>query len=445
VNLVPTASPPNAVSLPSILPQSSSLLNALTTALAVDRSVLALDGQIEHAWSNLPRLLSRIPPQHRSDTLVRMCVAVATGLFDSAINYAWNAVVVELRSKVRRFGLKVVPQVTGTAFDETSLVNLRDADLLELCLKLNLISEEGYFLLDQNRDIRNNFSVAHPSIATLDEDEFLNFLSRCGRYALSDESNPKGVDLQALLSALKVSRFTPHQLEEWVKRFRETFEAQRELLVGTLYGIYCDPTSSEETRLNAIDVCKEGLPLFTPRINSNLVDRHQEYTAKGDIDRQKASRQFFERLALLPLLGDVELHHVISAACDNLWAVHNGMNNFYNEPPFAERLQEITAQARVPESVRDKFVITVVACAIGTRYGSSDASVPTYKKLVQSFSPAEIGIMLNLPNLSNIVASNVRSIPRCAKMYQELVRLISASSVPTYAQTTYGQWISASL
>ncbi len=122
------------------------ILVALTTALGVPRDILAADNQIEHAWSSLPRLLSRIPPEQRSHTLVRMCVAVATGLFDSAINYAWNAAVMELRAKVRRFGLNVVPQVTDKSFDETALLDLKDADLLQLCLKLNLISEEGYFL-----------------------------------------------------------------------------------------------------------------------------------------------------------------------------------------------------------------------------------------------------------------------------------------------------------
>jgi hypothetical protein len=67
-----------------------------------------------------PRLLSRIPAEHRSETLAR--IAVATGLFDSAINYAWNAAVIELRSKVRRFGLSVVPQIIGEPFDEAALL-----------------------------------------------------------------------------------------------------------------------------------------------------------------------------------------------------------------------------------------------------------------------------------------------------------------------------------
>lgn len=81
-----------AVILPDISPLSSPMLAQLTTALGVPRDVLADDEQIEHAWSQLPRLIKRIPPDLRDERIVKMCVAVASGLFDAAINYVWNAV-----------------------------------------------------------------------------------------------------------------------------------------------------------------------------------------------------------------------------------------------------------------------------------------------------------------------------------------------------------------
>jgi len=181
---VPAAPTPSAILLPNSTSLTGQMLNDLTTALGVARTSLASDTQISHAWSNLPRLLGKIPSHHRNETMVRMCVAVSTGLFDAAINYIWNSAVIELRDKVRSFGLSVVHHVTGSTFDEDALLDLKDADLLTLCLKLNLVSEDGYFFLDQRRATRNNFSAAHPSMGTLDEDEFLNFLSRCAKHAL---------------------------------------------------------------------------------------------------------------------------------------------------------------------------------------------------------------------------------------------------------------------
>jgi hypothetical protein len=137
----------------------------------------------------------------------------------------------ELREKVRRFGLNVVPQVTARPFDETALVELKDADLLQLCLRLNLISEEGFFLLDQCRDVRNNLSAAHPSMGALDEDEFITFLNRCAKHALANERNPRGVDIQAFIAAVKAAKFSVSQLDAWRRRVAHTFDAQREALL----------------------------------------------------------------------------------------------------------------------------------------------------------------------------------------------------------------------
>ena len=248
-----TSSP---VELPMVTSVTGGMLDELTAALGVNRSVVALDDQIKEVWSRLPRLLRRIPPELRDEKVVKVCVAVASGLFDAAINYIWNATIVELRRRVVGFGIEVIPQILDDrSFDEDSLMDLKDSELLELCLKLNLISEQGFFFLDQSRATRNAYSVAHPSDGDVDEDELVNFINRCQKYALSATRNPQGVDTRKLLQSMGMGRFTNDQVEEWESRLRRTFDAQRELIFGMLHGIFCDPDSGEETRVNALSIC----------------------------------------------------------------------------------------------------------------------------------------------------------------------------------------------
>lgn len=330
------------VTLPQVSEHTKPMLMALTKALSVDRSVLPADEQIEHAWSNLPRLLSRIPPDLRDEGLIRMCVAVASGLFDSGINYAWNAAVIELRNKVRRFGLHIVPQIIDKDFDEGRLLDMRDNELLSLCLKLNLITEHGYFMLDQCRDIRNNFSSAHPTIGDLDEDEFVNFVNRVGRYALNNEQNPEAVDIPEFIKSIQAGGFSDDQYLVWCERITKTFEAQRETVFGMLHGIYCDSNKGQETRVNAVTIVDRLKELITPSAASSLINKHQEYQAKGEAERHKASQTFFEKLSLLNLLSEAERHGIVSKACERLLSIHNSFDNFYNEPPFAERLRVLT-------------------------------------------------------------------------------------------------------
>lgn len=431
----------NEISLPAVIDSTLPALVALTDALGVPRDILASDEEIQAAWLGLPRILRKIPPQRRTEELGRMCVATAVGLFDGAINYVWNATVLELREKVRAFGLMVVRQVTGnTGFDEDALQDLKDAELLNLCLKLNLITEDGFYFLDQCRDIRNNFSAAHPAVGKIDDSEFIAFVNRCGKYGLGEEKNPVGVDIQVFVAALKAGKFSQEQDSQWVQRLKDTHEAQRELLFGTLHGMYCDPTLSEDTRLNALSISMNYVDNFSPKIQSELISRHQDYLEKGDTKRQGASQQYFEKLGLLSILGDAERHGIISNACKRLFSVHQAFDNFYNEPPFAERLSEIIDQVQVPDTVKQELVETVVTCAVGNAYGVSRAAYPYYTKMIMGFMPSEIVIMLQLPEARTVLGARMENYSRCKSSFVQLVSLIDPVSVPVKFKRTYEQW-----
>ncbi len=429
------------VNLPAVLTSTSPVLDQLTEALGVSRNVLASADEIQHAWAELPRVLTKIPPELRTAQHVRMCVAVAAGLLDAAINYAWNSAILELQRKVRDFGVHIVPQVIGKAFEEKTLVELKDIELLELCLSLNLIDEDGFFFLDQCREVRNNFSSAHPPMGSLDDHEFLTFLNRCAKYALSSAINPRGVDTPAFITAIKGTKFTKEQREKWIERLEQTHDAQRELLIGTLHGIYCDPDSSQEARLNALSVCQEVAPRFTTSGKSEIINRHNEYIAQGKTDRQVASQDFFSKLGLLALLTHAERHTIISRACQRLFSVHEDFNNFHNEPPFAERLVEINAQGGIPETAQAEFVNVVVLCATGNQYGYSWTASPHYNKIIKSFSPREVALMLDAATHYPWLASRITTYPKCKNRFRELLRLIDEASVPMSHKTVYSSWV----
>lgn len=437
--LVPKPPAPVLPALPTtVLPA----IAELTASLGIPRTVLASDEEIEYAWRDLPRELREIPAQLRGELVARMCVAVSTGLFDGAMNYIWNAAILQLRAKVRNFGLPIVAQIVQSDFEEKHLLELQDSRLLELCLKLNLVDEDGFFFLDQCRSVRNNFSAAHPTIGTVNDREFTTFLNRCVRYALADASSPRGVDIGAFISAIKGPRFNANQNSVWVQRLSGTHDAQRQMLVGMVHGIYCDPNTSEPSRLNALDICsalKEG---FTAALRSDLVNKHSEYAAKGDEPRHTASLQFFEKLGLLTLLNESEQHSVFYRAVERLWNVHNGMNNFHNEPPFAERLLELSRQGAVPETVQEQFVQVVVCCNVGNGYGVSWAASPSYEQIIRAFSPREIATMVRLASVpESSLGRRIANIPSCRQRFKQTLALIDPASVPSGVKAAYDHFM----
>lgn len=427
--------------LPSLPATFQFSINELTNALGIPRSVLASGEDIAEAWQDLPREIAQIPPNQRGELVARMCVAVSTGLFDSAINYIWNAAILSLRDKVRNFGLPVIAQIRTGDFGEKHLLDLRDSHLLDLCLELNLVDEDGFFFLDQCRNIRNNFSAAHPTLGNLNDREFITFLNRCVRYALAETSSPKGVDIAGFIQSIKGIRFTDTQCGFWVQRLSQTHDAQRQMLVGTMHGIYCDPNVSEPSRLNALAIGNALKAMFNATLRSELINRHCDYTAKGDEPRRTASLQFFEKLGLITLLTESEQHAIVHRATDLLWNVHSAMGNFYNEPPFAERLLEISRQTAIPETAREHFVSTVICCYVGNGYGVCRAATPSYEEMIKSFSPGEIQTAIQLAGEGKSRLGGRLTLSSCRAQLKVLLALIDPASVPKSVKPEYDRML----
>ena len=142
--------------LPDLSVNTIPAINQLVSALRIPRDVLASDEEIRYAWNDLPRELRNIPVQNVNPELIaRMCIAISSGLFDGAINYIWNASILRLRDKVRTFGLPIVAQVLERDFEENHLIALQDSQLLDLCLQLNILNEEGFLFLSSNHILIN--------------------------------------------------------------------------------------------------------------------------------------------------------------------------------------------------------------------------------------------------------------------------------------------------
>lgn len=87
-----------------------------------------------------------------------------------------------------------------------------------MCYKLELLSEDGYFFLNQCRDIRNNFSSAHPSMARIDDRELINFISRCCKYGITNDYSLQGVNVSDLLTSVKGRKLDDDELNVWKQR-----------------------------------------------------------------------------------------------------------------------------------------------------------------------------------------------------------------------------------
>ena len=118
------------------------------------------------------------------------------------------------------------------------------------------------------------------------------------------------------------------------------------------------------------------------------------------------------------------------------------MNNFYNEPAFAERLLELTSQGAVPETAQEQYVQAVGCCRVGNGYGVSNAAVRYYDQMIQNFSPREISVLIQSASQNtNPLGRRVQAGGSYRANFKTLLGLIDPASIPNVVSGAYAQFM----
>ena len=418
------------------------VVNEVVASLGMPRDILPPDEDISIALTLLPRELNLVPERLRNKFIAKAVVASSVGLFDGAIIYVWNCVITELRSRVSSFGMEMIAQISGSSKPDNFLDKIQDVDLIDLCYQLNIIDEQGHFYLQQCREIRNHASIAHPSNIDIDDRELINFISRCCKYGLSEIRISTGIDIKSLNAILSIED-NSESLDHFVSILNTTFRSQQTLIYQILYSNYIDPSKTSTVRANALRIAKSASNVLSdnPEIIVELLEKQQSNLLSGSKDKRINSTNFIEAIGQLNSLSDVEKISAFRKAINHLRTAHYGMNNFYNEPPFAERLQELSEKITpIPEPIIEKYVEVNLECYVGNSYGVSWAAIGFCEKMLKNLTPKGIECMLGkLNSTSQTLNSEQKS------RIQDLLEFYSSSPIVTSTQKIQVESLKAKL
>jgi len=161
---------------------------------------------------------------------------------------------------------------------------------------------------------------------------------------------------------------------------------------------------------------------------------------KGSTTKKRYSERFFEKVGALDLLPEDKMSSIVLTAIKDLEEAHHGMDNFYNEKPFAERLAT-SFEKKIPKPILKKYVYVVALCYVGNQYGTSDSALPFYKQMVENFSLREIEQLFSVITEDNYLKHRIENTVRCKKQFKNLVKLLNAESVPVKNKTAYQKWL----
>jgi len=416
------------------------IITSLTASLGIPRTVLAEQEEISIVWASLRKILENVKVEYRHELLARMVVSIRMGLFSAAVNDMWNTTILALRQKVKNFGYSEASSFLKRDINEKKLAEIRDKDLIDICVELGFLDDTAYFFINNCREIRNNYSSAHPSDSMLDGTELNYFMHQCTKHILGNDTQYVGFPVSNFMTVITQDKIDTQTKDAYVEKILKANDLQKSAILKVLFANYVDEKKDEHTRQNSLLISQETWDTYNDDAIAEILGLYSSYMMKGSTTKKRYSERFFEKVGALDLLPEDKMSSIVLTAIKDLEEAHHGMDNFYNEKPFAERLAT-SFEKKIPKPILKKYVYVVALCYVGNQYGTSDSAFPFYKQMVENFSLREIEQLFSVITEDNYLKHRIENTARCKKQFKNLVKLLNAESVPVKNKTAYQKWL----
>lgn len=410
-------------------------------------NIIANDTERSVISQNLPQFISALPSEEKREAryLSKFVGASTIGLFDAALNYIWNEVVLNLRKKACIYGIDLFFDAAvggkNRAFykDEKDLEGLKDVVLLDTCKKLELISEVVYKKLFHILNMRNDVAASHPNVESIGGYELLGWLQTCVKDVLQDHPSESAIKIKAFIDNIKTTDKPIDQttIQRLIQEIKQLSLPHVNNMVITIFGIFIDPNTTQVLKANIAKIapvvwacCQESLKFkIGIMIDGFRTNLHQEKLRNGiEFLRIVDGRRYETLPARVSTLNDL---------AERLEDARTGWDNYYNEPPImSEILLFCKTTADIPHEVSEKLIRTVLLCRIGRGYsyynGVSPGGLPLYDKFLSLLDDNMI-VKLVLMTFDTAIAARIYN-SICTRHYESILNLLKTIAVSPRVQ-----------
>ncbi|RAP22865.1 hypothetical protein C2W64_03424 [Brevibacillus laterosporus] len=394
--------------------------------------ILVSDHEREVMALNLPMTMGRISPELKKDAkyLSKFVASSAIGLYDAALNYLWNEVILSLRGKVNIYGLDLFyDAAVGGELRETystyeDLGSIKDAVLIDTCKKLELISDILHEKLKHILFMRNHIGASHPTEESISTHELLGWLEVCVNQVIAEKPSEVAIFIQQLVSnlkneALNISEANAVQISETLKQQNRTIAGN---LLVTLFGIFTKKNTPPIVRENILKLAPIVWECSSDEKRYEIGFKVDKFSINLDEETTSLANSFLLKCDGLNYKSEGTKSRELNVLLDRLLSVHYQYDNYHHEVPIAKEIKNyIKEESDILENFEDKLIENILICRVGNgnwyQKGVSPIAKPIYdeiirllnskqvNKLVKQLSEPTIRVQLALDNCRTQVKS----------------------------------------
>lgn len=378
-------------------------------------NILASDQEKAMLQVSLPMVMQTIPETSKKDAtyLSKFVAASAIGLYDAALNYLWNEVVISLREKVKLYGLDLFFDVSVGAdlresYDsEEDLKLIKDVVLIDNCFKLEIISPVLQEKLKHILYMRNHIGASHPTEETINTQELLGWLQICVTQVIAERPSEAAIFVSQFIVNLKKETLTID--EPTLKHFNSVLQRQNRTFNGNLlisiFGVYIKKNTSPTIRGNILKLSPLIWDASSEQKKYELAMRYDRFTLNLDEDSKTLTNSFLEVCDGLNYKSEGTKVFEIDTLLDELLENHYSTNNFHKEIPTAKALSRyIQNESDILPNFEEKLIENILICRLGNgrwyQEGVSIGACIYYDNIIKLFNAKQINLLLKILNTS---------------------------------------------
>lgn len=396
------------------------------------QSVLVSVNERVTVFKNITDVLTKITDEQkpRSVYISKFIAAIASGLFDAALNYLWDETIIELRRRVAQYDLSYFydnavsnPENRKNLKNEDDLIKINDGELIDGSRKIGLISELGFKHLDYIRYMRNWVSAAHPNQNELTGLQVTSWLETCIKEVISLPLSNVTVEIKRLLANIKTNNVSDTEARQIASFFLNLTQEQANNLALGLFGIYTRSDTTPQTRQNIHRLLPHLWDRVDEQARQQFGIKYGRFVANNAQEETKLSRQFLELVSGTSYIPDGLRAADIDTVIDDLLQIHKGWNNFHNEQPFARVLLGLIGDnGQVPVQISNKYVLAIVEVYLTNGNGVAVNAEPIYISLIERFDSTQALIAILSFNNTRIATKLQHTL--CQEKYRKLVEMM---------------------
>ena len=381
-----------------------------------------------NVFKNLYGIVDKIRPEERQQSyyLSKFIAAVATGLFDAALNYLWDETILQIRKRVQQYDLQYFYDnaVSGDKRkrlkDANDLDKIDDYELINGSKEIGLISELGFKHLQYINYMRNWASAAHPNQNAISGFQLISWLETCVKEVVLLPFSNTTIQIKKLLGNIKSNLISDIEAQEIAVFFSSLTQEQSNNLASGFFGIYTT-TDTPSSTIQNINKLLGFLWQHVDEDTKNVFGRkYANFAANNDQSEKKLARDFLQLVSAESYIPDDLRILEIEMAIDHLYSAHKGYNNFYNEQSFAKQLIRIVGDPpKVPKQLNSKYVRSIVNVFLTNGNGVVQNTEPLYLSLISNFDSNQANLAILSFNDTSI--SSKLQFPLCQDKFKELI------------------------